>query len=921
MSGFQDRIYPALPVFAQNLSCTWAGFSARARASARTSATRSPSWSAAPTRRSRRCSRSSAAPRPARCGARASTSPTTATSRRPPTHRDPREAIRRTLAAIPPLDKRSYRDEPRAFLARDVPRQQPAPRPHQRHDRNGAAAVVHAARRWPRSTPPCGGCAGAAASSSARRTPPSPARRSCPWRRREPPFWRTNAWGAPDALLDLPHDAGEPARLRRRACTARPRATCRATRRRSTWWRARCSRPGARCRRAASRAVFTSSESLLAFHREAIEAAFGAPVRDRYGVSEFGVSMTECDARRLHVDMEFCIVEVEVEEETRGMGARAAARHRPRRPTRRRCLRYRIGDVGTRAKQPCPCGRPGESSSTVDGRIEDYVADAGRPAASAAWTTSSRSSSTSPRRRSSRRRRDAIEVRIVPRAGLERGRASAAMMKEIRSRLGDEIDVQIELVNAIAREPNGKFRAVKSAVGRNCRMTASGLARTQPSYRGLAPPFGPGKPLSRARRLAPGRRRSPRTTSTRRCARRCTRSGSTPRASARRSGTRSASSWPRGAARRAASRTSSGTGIRRRTRASSRSSRTERSLRAVLDYALLAAGPEGSVAVAEAPQHDCDFERDPAHRRARRDGRLLRQGARLRARDDRPAPRGGRLPRRRDRRAAARCPAIRAATALVDLGERSAFHGSGLDPQRFRGADYDPGATTDHHVGRSPRVPALRDRALRRSRGEPPEAQDAQEDGRHARAEEPGRDQRRQELAAAPLRRLARPRAATSSRAAPGSTACAAARPRSRACCWRGRRRGLSARRAQASRTRPAATASCERQLARQPHHLADVPGSEPLPLLLDARGPPLDAPAPVRRALHVIDGIVAGEGEGPLAPHDRPLGAIVAATDPLALDLACVRLMGFDERASRCCARRWRPAASGSATCARPKT
>jgi hypothetical protein len=39
-------------------------------------------------------------------------------------------------------------------------------------------------------------------------------------------------------------------------------------------------------------------------------------------------------------------------------------------------------------------------------------------------------------------------------------------MKEIRSRLGDEIDVRIELVGQIAREPNGKFRAVKSAVGR-----------------------------------------------------------------------------------------------------------------------------------------------------------------------------------------------------------------------------------------------------------------------------------------------------------------------------------------------------------------------------------------------------------------------------------------------------------------------
>ena len=39
----------------------------------------------------------------------------------------------------------------------------------------------------------------------------------------------------------------------------------------------------------------------------------------------------------------------------------------------------------------------------------------------------------------------------------------------------------------------------------------------------------------------------------------------------------------------------------------------------------------------------------------------------------------------------------------------------------------------------------------------------------------------------------------------------------------------------------------------------------------------------------------MAGEGNGPLAPDDRPLGALLAATDPVALDLAALRLMGFD--------------------------
>ncbi|MCG8587999.1 MAG: DUF362 domain-containing protein, partial [Proteobacteria bacterium] len=64
-----------------------------------------------------------------------------------------------------------------------------------------------------------------------------------------------------------------------------------------------------------------------------------------------------------------------------------------------------------------------------------------------------------------------------------------------------------------------------------------------------------------------------------------------------------------------------------------------------------------------------------------------------------------------------------------------------------------------------------------------------------------------------------------------------------------------------------------------------------------DREGLHLDAKQPVRTVLTLIDGIVAGEGEGPLTTHDVPLGVVVAGTDPVGVDLACVRLMGFDER------------------------
>jgi hypothetical protein len=53
----------------------------------------------------------------------------------------------------------------------------------------------------------------------------------------------------------------------------------------------------------------------------------------------------------------------------------------------------------------------------------------------------------------------------------------------------------------------------------------------------------------------------------------------------------------------------------------------------------------------------------------------------------------------------------------------------------------------------------------------------------------------------------------------------------------------------------------------------------------------------PVRRIFSLVDGIVGGEGDGPLNPTPKPAGVVVGGTNPVAVDLACARLMGFDYR------------------------
>jgi phenylacetate-CoA ligase len=209
-------------------------------------------------------------------------------------------------------------------------------------------------------------------------------------------------------------------------------------------------------------AVFTSSESLLAFQRKTIEEAFGCRVLDRYGSAEFAVSMTECPSGNLHVDMEYCLVEVEKAEETSeyirgpllvtGFGNDATP-----------FLRYRIGDVGTRLKQPCPCGRAGHVFKDVDGRNEDYIVTPdGREVGRLDHIFKSQGRILEAQIVQDTVR--ALDVFIVPAS--DYGDADDASLRhEIQLRLGSEIHIDVHRVETIPRERNGKFRAVKSRVG------------------------------------------------------------------------------------------------------------------------------------------------------------------------------------------------------------------------------------------------------------------------------------------------------------------------------------------------------------------------------------------------------------------------------------------------------------------------
>ena len=53
----------------------------------------------------------------------------------------------------------------------------------------------------------------------------------------------------------------------------------------------------------------------------------------------------------------------------------------------------------------------------------------------------------------------------------------------------------------------------------------------------------------------------------------------------------------------------------------------------------------------------------------------------------------------------------------------------------------------------------------------------------------------------------------------------------------------------------------------------------------------------PARRVLNVYDGVIAGDGDGPMAPTPKPVGLLAVSEDPGSADVVLSWLMGFDWR------------------------
>lgn len=219
--------------------------------------------------------------------------------------------------------------------------------------------------------------------------------------------------------------------------------------------------------RLAVKAAITSSETLYDFQRVAIEEAFECRVFDYYAAAERVIFSVECNHHSgHHLCEEYGITEVLGEddeplpsgEEGYLVGTTLHNRGMP-------LIRYRTTDRGAFKPARCGCGRPLQLTEDVTTKAEDLLRlRDGRLIPPSVLTHPFKPLDAIEGSQIVQTDLDRLLIRIVPGGRFSDGDREH-LLRELRARLGEDMRIDIELVDELPRTSRGKFKWVINEVG------------------------------------------------------------------------------------------------------------------------------------------------------------------------------------------------------------------------------------------------------------------------------------------------------------------------------------------------------------------------------------------------------------------------------------------------------------------------
>lgn len=213
------------------------------------------------------------------------------------------------------------------------------------------------------------------------------------------------------------------------------------------------------------RVAFVTSERLYDDQRRQISETFGCPVANGYGGRDAGFIAHACPEGGMHITAEDIIVEIidpQGQPVAAGKAGEIVVTHLATRDFP--FIRYRTGDIGVLDSRPCGCGRGLPLLKEIQGRSTDFlIAKDGTVMHGLALIYILRDLPQVRAFKIVQESLDLTRVLVVP-----ENRLDADLIEKIRrgfnSRLGNEVEIQIEEVAEIPAEKSGKFRYVVSRV-------------------------------------------------------------------------------------------------------------------------------------------------------------------------------------------------------------------------------------------------------------------------------------------------------------------------------------------------------------------------------------------------------------------------------------------------------------------------
>lgn len=214
------------------------------------------------------------------------------------------------------------------------------------------------------------------------------------------------------------------------------------------------------------KAAITSSETLYDFQREVIEERFACKVFDYYALAERVVFSGECDAHEgHHIAMEYGLAEVLGPDGLpvpRGTTGRlvGTSLHNMAMPL----IRYVTNDLTALRPGPCRCGRALELMEDVTTKAEDMLTlQDGRLISPSVLTHPFKPLESIEGSQIVQTAPDAVTVRIVPGPGYTAD-LTEHLVRELGARIGADVRIDVQMVDRLETQPNGKFKWVMSKV-------------------------------------------------------------------------------------------------------------------------------------------------------------------------------------------------------------------------------------------------------------------------------------------------------------------------------------------------------------------------------------------------------------------------------------------------------------------------